>query len=89
MPMSESDLLDFPLHEARIEDAQFTEAFDFSATLIPRSALLRAIRSHNRLYALAEPGEAFETRHSHEGTLFHVRTDAAQTETVIRLDGES
>jgi hypothetical protein len=35
------------------------------------------------------PGQPFETKHSYDGTLFKIRTDAALTATMIRLVCES
>src|SRR5690242_19664855 len=58
---------------------------DFLAS-IPREALSRALRIHHR--AITVEGEPFQTRHSYEGNLFRLRTNADRSRTDFRLDGE-
>ena len=57
-------------------------------TRIPTPTLRRAIRAHDRRRVPALLDQPFETLHSHEGTLFRIRTDPARAGVSIRiLDG--
>jgi hypothetical protein len=63
----------------------FSATPDFLDT-VPRDAMARAILAHQ--HAEAREGEPFETRHSWDGVLFRLRTNADRSETDIRLEGE-
>ncbi len=83
--------IELPLNPSLIfENLPFGRLYvsSFSATMIPRVVLLRAIRSHGRSCNAALPEVAFETLHAHEGTLFHIRTDVATGETTVQLHEE-
>jgi len=58
---------------------------DFLAA-VPRAAFSMALRTHQ--HADAVEGEPFQTRHSYEGTVFRIRTNADRSRTEFRLDGE-
>jgi hypothetical protein len=56
-----------------------------STTRIPTSTLRRAIRAHDRRRVPALLDQPFETLHSHEGTLFRIRTDPNHAGVSIRI----
>jgi hypothetical protein len=56
-------------------------------TRIPRPVMIRALRTHAN--SLEPQGVGVETRHSHDGVLFRLRTHAGRGSTTLWLEGKA